>query len=63
MREAVRHSLGLIAAPVDVILHPRRSVIELEFAQLEREVAQILRSVQAACNRLAKPTKDSTEAP
>ena len=55
MREAVRHALPLLAAPVDVILHPRRSVIELEFAQLEREVAQIFRSVQAACDKVAKP--------
>ncbi len=67
MREAVRHKLDLIAAPVDVILHPRRSVIDLEFSQLEREVAQIFRAVQAACNRLAKPAQrpspPSTEAP
>jgi len=63
MREAVRHKLDLIAAPVDVILHPRRSVIDLEFAQLEREVGQIFRSVQAACNRLAKPVQAATEAP
>jgi len=55
MREAVRHALPLLAAPVDVILHPRRSVIELEFAQLEREVAQIFRSVQTACDKVAKP--------
>jgi ribonuclease P protein component len=67
MREAVRHKLDLIAAPVDVILHPRRSVIDLEFAQLEREVGQIFRSVQSACNRLAKPVQPpvqaATEAP
>ncbi len=67
MREAVRHKLDLIAAPVDVVLHPRRSVIDLEFTQLEREVAQIFRSVQAACNRLAKPPQPpaqaATEAP
>ncbi len=67
LREAVRHKLDLIAAPVDVILHPRRSVIDLEFAQLEREVGQIFRSVQAACNRLAtsaqRPSPPSTEAP
>jgi ribonuclease P protein component len=54
MREAVRHALPLLTAPVDVILHPRRSVIELEFKQLEREVALIFRSVQAACERASK---------
>jgi ribonuclease P protein component len=61
MREAVRAALPLLTAPVDVILHPRRSVIDLEFQQLKREVANIFRSVQAACDRSAsakteKPT-------
>jgi ribonuclease P protein component len=51
MREAVRHKLTLLTSPVDVILHPRRSVIDLDFPQLEREVAQIFRAVQAACDR------------
>jgi ribonuclease P protein component len=55
MREAVRHNLALITSPVDVILHPRRSVIDLEFTLLEREVAQIFRSVQTACDRARKP--------
>lgn len=54
MREAVRASLPLLNAPVDVILHPRRSVMTLEFPLLQREVAQIFRSVQAACDRAAK---------
>lgn len=53
MREAVRSALPLLSAPVDVILHPRRSVIDLDFQQLQREVAQIFRSVQAACDRAA----------
>jgi ribonuclease P protein component len=51
MREAVRAALPLLHAPVDIILHPRRSVITLEFNQLQREIAQIFRSVQAACDR------------
>jgi ribonuclease P protein component len=67
MREAVRHHLGLLTAAVDVVLHPRRSVIDLEFTQLEREVAQIFRAVQSACNRVAKPAErpspPPTEAP
>jgi ribonuclease P protein component len=54
MREAVRANLALITAPVDVILHPRRSVIDLDFLQLKREVAQILRAVQATCDRAQK---------
>jgi ribonuclease P protein component len=51
MREAVRAALPLLTSPVDVVLHPRRPVMELEFAQLKREVAGIFRSVQAACDR------------
>jgi ribonuclease P protein component len=51
MREAVRHALPLLTAQVDVILHPKRSVREAEFALVEREVATIFRSVQAAAER------------
>jgi ribonuclease P protein component len=53
MRECIRRSAGLIHAPVDVILHPRRVVIELEFAKLEREVAQVFRSIQMALDKQA----------
>ena len=51
MREAVRHALPLLGAPVDVVLHPRRVVLEMEFSQLRREVAGVFRTVQAACQR------------
>src|ERR1700759_2909113 len=51
LREAVRHNLGLLSAPLDVILHPRRVVMEMEFPALEREVAVIFRAVQAAFDR------------
>ena len=61
MREAVRAALPLLSAPVDIILHPRRSVITLEFTQLQREVAQIFRSVQAACYR-PRPAKEERPA-
>src|SRR5258707_13740057 len=51
MREAVRKNLPSLRTPVDVILHPRRSVIDLEFATLEREAAKIFRSVQNAAGK------------
>jgi ribonuclease P protein component len=54
MRECIRRNAGLIHAPVDVILHPRRVVIELELAKLEREVAQVFRSIQAAIDKQAE---------
>jgi ribonuclease P protein component len=48
MREAVRRQLGLLKAPVDVVLHPKRSVIDLEFAALEREVGMVFRAIGRA---------------
>jgi ribonuclease P protein component len=55
MREAVRRQLSLLRAPVDVVLHPRSSVIDLEFAELEREVASVFRTVQRAAQRQVAP--------
>ncbi|HEU4636231.1 MAG TPA: hypothetical protein VFS41_08645, partial [Edaphobacter sp.] len=45
-REAVRRNIDLLQGPIDVILHPRRSVIDLDFATLDREVAQVFRTIQ-----------------
>jgi ribonuclease P protein component len=51
MRAAVRKQLPLLSAPVDVVLHPRRSVIDTDFVTLEREVAAVFRAVQQAVDR------------
>jgi ribonuclease P protein component len=48
MREAVRKNLPTLNAPVDVILHPRRSVIDLDFSALDREVANVFTAIQKA---------------
>ena len=49
MRECIRSNAGPdLTAPVDVILHPRRDVMDMEFAKLERSVAQVFRTIQAA---------------
>jgi ribonuclease P protein component len=53
MREAVRKQLSLLRMPVDVVLHPKRSVIDLEFAVLEREVAGVFRAIQKAAEKQA----------
>ncbi len=47
MREALRRHVDLLPAGFDLILHPRRSVLTLEFAKLEAEVVRILEQVQA----------------
>jgi ribonuclease P protein component len=51
MREAVRRQLALLEAPVDLVLHPKRSVLDLDFATLEREVAAVFRAVQKATQK------------
>ena len=60
LREAVRHALPLMSAPVDVVLHPRRSAKDAEWTTLEREVAGVFRAVQAAAEKVL--AKRSTEA-
>ncbi len=51
MREAVRKNLSTLSSPVDIVLHPRRSVIDLEFAALDREVANVFRAIQSAAQK------------
>ena len=55
-REALRRHLDLVPSGIDLIFHPRRSVLTLEFAKLEAEIVRIL--TQAA--REARPdSRDS----
>jgi ribonuclease P protein component len=72
MREAIRNNLSTLNTPVDVILHPRRSVIDLDFPTLEREVATVFRAIQKAAgkqneipNRVgpARPSQDRAVSP
>lgn len=65
MREAVRRNLNLLEGPIDVILHPRRSVIDLDFAVLDREVAQVFASIRKATKHpsLVNPATESASRP
>ena len=45
MREAVRMHVAELPAGVDVVLHPRRTVLEMDFDKLEREVAHIFGNI------------------
>ena len=56
MRAAVRRNLFLLPASVDVVLHPRRSVMELEFPALDREVAGVFRNIERMVRRGQAPT-------
>jgi ribonuclease P protein component len=53
LREAVRAALPLLSAPIDLVLHPKRSVLDAEFGLVQREIATIFQSVQAAAERVA----------
>lgn len=47
LRAVVRGAVPTLQSlPVDVVLHPKRTVLEMEFGALEREVAQIFRQVR-----------------
>ena len=52
MREAARANLALLPQFADVVLHPRRLVLEMEFAKLQREVANVFSAVSTHSNRL-----------
>ncbi len=54
MREAVRLNLSSLPVAVDVVLHPRKSVIDMEFAKLEREVAKIFCTVASQLSKAGK---------
>lgn len=51
MREAARANLSLLPRFADVVLHPRRLVLDMEFAKLEREVAKVFSAVSAQAAR------------
>jgi ribonuclease P protein component len=46
MRALVRQHLFELARPLDLILHPRKSVLTLKFAQLDTEIKQVFAAVQ-----------------
>jgi ribonuclease P protein component len=59
MREAVRSSWPVVEAPVDVVIHPRKSVLQMPFADVASEVARALQlALQRA--REAQPGQRST---
>lgn len=48
MRQAIRQTQTELTANVDVVLHPRRTVLDAEFSQIERDVQRAFRAVQQA---------------
>jgi ribonuclease P protein component len=52
MREALRRHVDLLPAGCDLILHPRRGVLAMEFAALEAEIVHVLHQ---ACRAAQHP--------
>jgi ribonuclease P protein component len=52
MREALRRHVQLLPVGCDLILHPRRVVLTLEFAKLEAEIVRILMQAKAEAARM-----------
>jgi len=57
LREALRRHIDLIPAAYDLILHPRRVVLTIEFAKLEAEVVRILEQANAEAARATSQMK------
>ncbi len=53
MREALRRHIEMFPPGCDMIFHPRRSVISLDFAKLETEIVRILEQANADAARMA----------
>lgn len=56
MREALRRHVDLLPQGFDLILHPRRFVLTVDFAKLEAEVVRILQQAEVEAERMAHPS-------
>jgi ribonuclease P protein component len=54
MRETLRRHVELLPEGFDLILHPRRVVLTLEFGKLEAEVVRILHQARAEAARMSQ---------
>lgn len=57
MREVLRTHRELLPAGCDLILHPRRTVLHVEFEKLQSEVVRILEQAGREAARMTKPDK------
>ena len=63
MREALRRHVGMLPEGCDLIFHPRRNVLTMEFAQLEAEIVRILEQAGTEASRGFKPSAAALRAP
>jgi len=61
MKEALRRHLDLLPPGCDLILHPRRAVLTIDFKKLEAEIVRILQQATTEADRMMQnPTPLST---
>jgi ribonuclease P protein component len=63
MREALRRHVDLFPVGCDLILHPRRSVLTVDFAKLEAEVVRILHQAGTEAARMTMQRTTSIPQP
>ncbi len=56
MREALRRHADLLPTGCDLILHPRRTVLSIDFTKLEAEVVRILQQAKTEAKRMTANT-------
>lgn len=61
IREALRRHVDILPEGCDLILHPRRNVLTLDFMKLEEEIVRILMQANAEAARLH--TNSTRQAP
>ena len=64
MREAIRHQIQALPQGVDLVLHPRRSVMSMDFLKLEDEILRIFRQASSQIRgQLKAKTETGSQAP
>ena len=63
MRDVLRRHLGELPPGCDLVLHPQRSVLTLEFAKLEAEILRILLEANAERSRANSRRPSTAVAP
>jgi ribonuclease P protein component len=51
VREAVRKNLRCLHSNVDIVFHPRKSVLEMDFLRLVGEIGRVFTSVEASLKK------------
>jgi ribonuclease P protein component len=59
MRDVLRRHVALLPGGCDLILHPRRTVLTLEFAKLDQEIVRILQQANVEAKRMPQPAPQS----